>query len=202
MNTEFVSQSDNDAVLMQSLFIHLARVITEYDGHAMRRLQLRRDQAQRLSTMTTADLIELGTLGGHCIDIRINQTALDEVLRLIDRHRGQRDLINRCLLKDAPRSMMSYFFGLTGKRYTRFRQALCVPVRCGRHAGADEKANEQIFRLYTERGRSFTPETLLYIAEHLDLPLRTVWDAVNNLHKDQKASNSPAPGITRFPQPA
>ena len=181
MTSKHVENNDSDAALMQQFFIYLARVIIEYDGHKMRRLRIRPDQSLRISRMTTADLMLLGTLGGHCIDFSINEKALDEVLRQLDRKKGYRELIDRCIRVDAPKAMMNYFFGMSGRTYTRTRQALNVPIRAGRHREPDEQLANRIFRLYAERGRQFNAETLLHIAEELDVRLRIVWDEINDI---------------------
>ena len=77
--------------------------------------------------------------------------------------------------------MMNYFFGMSGRTYTRTRQALNVPSRAGRHREPDEQLANRIFRLYAERGRQFNAETLLHIAEELDVGLRIVWDEINDI---------------------
>ena len=196
MTAKYVEHSDSDAVLMQQFFIYLARVINEYDGHKMRRLRIRPDQSQRIGRMTTADLLLLGMLGGHCIDFTINERALDEVFEQLDRKKGHRDLIDRCIRMDASKAMMAYFFGMSGRVYTRSRQALNVPARAGRHPEPDEELAARIYRLYTERGRQFNAETLLHIAESLGTSLRIVWDEINDIQLNEERQRNSLQAVT------
>lgn len=197
MNSRQFDHSDNDALLMQQFFLYLARLLNEHDGNRMRRLHIRPDQSRRISMMTTADLLLLGNLGGHCIDFEIDEVALDEVLRQLDEKKGQRELINRCIQCDAPKAMMNYFFGMSGRTYSKTRQALNVPARAGRHRVLDEQTSNRIYRLYCERGRQFLPETLLYIAEALETPLRLIWDEINEIELQQHPKDpKPAPTMT------
>ncbi len=199
MTSQFGERTNNDAALMQQFFIYLARVINEYDGNKMRRLHIRLDQSQQLSRMTTADLMLLSTMGGHCIDFSVNEAALDEVLQQIERKKGHRDLIDRCIFMDAPKAMMNYFFGMSGRAYTRTRQALNVPARAGRHREADEQLAARIFHLYSERGRQFNAENLLYMAESLDTSLRMIWDEINDL---QRRDSRQSPALAVAPRAA
>ncbi len=191
MTSNYAGNSDSDAVLMQQFFIYLARVINEYDGHKMRRLRIRPDQSLRISRMTTTDLLLLGTLGGHCIDFTINEEALDEVFRQLDRKKGYRELIERCIRTDAPKAMMNYFFGMSSRAYTRTRQALNVPIKAGRHREPDEQLANRVFRLYAESGRQFNAATLLRIAEALDVSLRIVWDEINDIQLTEQGRTNP-----------
>lgn len=54
----------------------------------------------------------------------------------------------------------------------------------------------RLARLYAERGRQFNAETLLHIAEALDVSLRIVWDEINALELRAHRQAKPVRTIT------
>ena len=179
-DTEMAERADSNKEkhirLTQSVFTYVADCVKDRDEQAIRQLNLRPDQTDRISKMTATDFLRLGDLGKQCITLDIDPVALDEVFRRIEAQRRRTELIERCLHRDAPRAMMQTFFGLARHRYSALRVALSIHAAPGRPARQPEAIEVRVYETWELRRRAWNAETLLDIAETLDVPLRVVWD--------------------------
>ena len=182
------SENPKQVRLTQSVFTYVADCLKDRDEQAIRRLRLRPDQMDRLSKMTATDFLRLGELGKECITLDINPEALDEVFRCIEAQRRRMELVERCLRRDAPRAMMKMFFGLARHRYTALRTALSINAAPGRPARQPETIEVRLYEAWKVHRLAWTAETLLDIAETLDVPLRVVWDQLRRF-RTQASSN-------------
>lgn len=161
--------------LAQSVFVYLLDCLNDRDGRAMRRFELRPDQIARLRELAAIDVMRLGEFGENVLHVAIDEKALDEALMTVTLERRRRALIERCLRRDAPRAMMSAFFGLSRQRYAAARVDLGLRPTPGRLSRPAEGAEHRVYEAWMSAGRGWTPEILLRIAETLDLSLRVVW---------------------------
>jgi Protein of unknown function (DUF2857) len=182
------SETPKQVRLTQSVFTYVADCLKDRDEQAIRRLRLRPDQMDRLSKMTATDFLRLGELGKECITLDINPEALDEVFRCVEAQRRRMELVERCLRRDAPRAMMKMFFGLARHRYTALRTALSINAAPGRPARQPETIEVRLYDAWRVHRLAWTAETLLDIAETLDVPLRVVWDQLRRF-RTQASSN-------------
>ena len=187
------SENPKQVRLTQSVFTYVADCLKDRDERAIRGLRLRPDQMDRLSKMTATDFLRLGELGNECITLDINPDALDEVFRCIEAQRRRMELVERCLRRDAPRAMMKMFFGLARHRYTALRTALSIHAAPGRPARQPETIELRLYEAWKVHRHAWTAETLLDIAETLDVPLRIVWDGLRQF-STQASSNGDATG--------
>lgn len=173
-----LAHSENEIRLMQSIFTYVASCLNDQDREASRRLRLRPDQMERISQMTTADFLRLSELAKGCVEVDVDPKALDDVFRRIDERRHREALINQCMRADAPREMMSAFFGLSRHRYAHLRALHDVPASVGRCPRPSPETERRIYERWQTRRQCWSAQTLLEIAEQLDVSLRTVWDQV------------------------
>jgi hypothetical protein len=161
--------------LVQAVFTHIASYLEHLDQRAVQGLQLTSDQALRIAKMPARDFIKLGEFGEECVSTQIDSGALDDLFARIDKELARESLIERCILRDAPRAMMQEFFGLSRHRYTKLRAGFNLPKAAGRWAEATEAEARSIYDSWQALARSRSASTFLHIADALDLSLRTVW---------------------------
>lgn len=176
-----LAHSENEVRLMQSIFTYVASCLKDQDREASRRLRLRPDQMERISQMTTADFLRLSELAKGCVEVDVDPKALDDVFRRIDERRHREALINRCMRADAPREMMSAFFGLSRHRYARLRALHGVPASVGRCPRPTPEIEGRIYDHWKACRQCWCAQTLLEIAEQLDVSLRAVWDQMKQV---------------------
>lgn len=124
--------------------------------------------------MSAADLLRLSDVGRQCVTFAINPRALDEALALVDQRRRRDELIERRIRQDAPRAMMSTFFGLSQRRYAALRAVHDMPATAGRCPRPSPDIEHAIYQRWIAARKSWTPITLVEIAESLGIPLRIV----------------------------
>jgi ribosomal protein S14 len=162
--------------LLQSVFMFIATCIRNRANRTVNGLDLRADQTERIARLTATDLVTVGELAGRCVTFDIDPEALDNVFRALDDRRHRDELIERCIRRGASRGMMQAFFGLSRHRYSRARAILGLPRTRGRVPCPTEALEERIYALWTASGGRWSPESLLNLADTLDISLRTVWD--------------------------
>jgi hypothetical protein len=183
-----LAHNENEVRLMQSIFTYVASCLKDQDKDAARRLRLRPDQIERISQMTTADFLRLSELAKGCVEVDVDSKALDDVFRRMDERRHRESLIDRCMRADAPREMMTAFFGLSRHRYARLRALHDVPASVGRCPRPTPEIERRIYEHWQACRQCWSAQTLLEIADQLDVSLRTVWHQV----KQAKAAKGTA----------
>lgn len=168
------------ARLRQHVFLYLAGCIRARQNRALRALSIRPDQVRRIAELRTSELLELGETSGPSILFDIDPDVLDRVFVSLKAKKARERLIERCLRRDAPRAMMQRCFGISRQRYARIKRELDIAERRGRSRLPSETTRDEIHRLWDESKIPRTAATLLSIAEHLEISLRTVWGQLAN----------------------
>ena len=176
MVAKTIGTDQKEVLLMQSFFVYVSRCLQELDSQAIRRLGLRHDQIQRISKMTTQELMHLGSMGGHCLSIKVDASCLDDVLSVLDTRLDHQALVEDCIRHDAPRVMMECFFGLSSRQYTKLRELCGMPPHAGRHKQATPEQASDIFDLWDSHQHGYSARVMLLMAVRLELSLRIVWD--------------------------
>jgi hypothetical protein len=176
MNARLSYEALREVRLMQSVFTYVADCLKDRDERATRRLQLRPDQLERISRMTSTEFLRLGELASECVELAIDPQALDQVFRSIDQQRKRESLIEACIRRGAPRAMMTYFFGLSRHRYARLRRIHGLRAAVGRARNPAPTVERELYERWSARERPWSAQALLEIADELDLSLRVVWD--------------------------
>ena len=133
--------------------------------------------------MTAAEVLRLGELGRQCVTFDIDPEGLDEVFGIIDRQQYREELIERCILRDAPRALMKAFFGLSRHRYSKLRPMLGMPAAVGRYQRPAAAVERQIYERWIACGKSWSAQSLLKIADETDVSLRAVWDKLGKFKR-------------------
>lgn len=158
---------------------------------------LRRDQLQRLSSMSIGDLTEAMVSDDGVIQLRVDPDRLEALISTVERRRARNEVMTRCIQLGAPAAMMEKLFGLKDKEYRRRQVMNGVRNPVGRPPVASVDTAEAIYRAWEEQGERVSASALVQVAEQTGLPLHTIW---RELSTHPRFSQQPTDGaIARDP---
>lgn len=182
MSERTASHESRIARLVQAVFLYISDCIRERDHESVRGLRLSIEQIDKIGRLTATDLVRLGNVG-NLVHLRLDQRALDQALKSIDEERQREELVEHCMRRDAPRAMMKAFFGLSRNEYAKLRSLYGLPASPGRIAHASEPIERRIYREWLANSAAWSPQSLVVIADTLDVSLRLVWNEVDRMRR-------------------
>ena len=178
-------ETDHQSTLLtHAMLSSLAGMLPTMDPRRVRSMGISPGQAQRIATLTTADLMRLAARGAPYLRFRVDSDLLDRAIAEIDEEADERALILDFVRHGASRDMMAELFDVSHRQYARLRQSLGLPSNVGRPKECSPDDAERILTSWENRSMARDPNTLLSIARDLDLDLRTVWDEIAHYPDD------------------
>ncbi len=169
-------EHSRDVRLTQSVLTYVADCLKDRDHAAIRRLNLRPNQIERLRRLSAMELLHLGEIALECLEVAIKPEMLDEFLRRLEERQRQEAVIAECLTRGAPRAMMTTFFGLSREKYVQLRAALGIRAGAGRAPTPPAAVERDLYERWIRLGACWSAPTLVTIAVETDVSLRVIWD--------------------------
>ena len=110
----------NESSVALQIIFQIQRYSLDDDAASLGDIGIDAVVAARIAKMDAKDLRIL--CNGSFLNISVDGCKLDNLIAYVDREKQQSDLVDRLILKDAPRKMMMQFFGLTGSEYVNLRR--------------------------------------------------------------------------------
>ena len=109
----------------------------------------------------------------------------------IEARQRQETLIGECLMRGAPRAMMTAFFGLSREKYVQLRAAHGIRAGAGRAPTPPPSVEREIYERWIELGSRWSAPTLLQIAVNTEVSLRVIWDQLRRFKARRVAQDTP-----------
>ncbi|MGI9449086.1 MAG: STY4526/YPO1902 family pathogenicity island replication protein [Geminicoccaceae bacterium] len=183
------------ALLTHAMLSSLAGALPIMDPRRVRSMGINAQQARRIATLTTSDMMRLAMRGAPYLRFQFDPDLLDLAIAEIDEEAGEQRLILDFVAHGASRDMMVEFFNVSHRHYARLRQSLGLPSNVGRPKECLPDDAERILTSWENRDMASDPKTLLSIAQDLDLDLRTVWDEIAGYLDDRTRSGISDPRL-------
>jgi len=110
----------NESSVALQIIFQIQRYSLDDDAESLGDIGIDAVVAARIAKMDAKDLRIL--CNGSFLNISVDGSKLDNLIAYVDREKQQSNLVDRLILKDAPRKMMMQFFGLTGSEYVNLRK--------------------------------------------------------------------------------
>lgn len=170
-----------EADLVTAVLLYAIRCLAEGDQHALRAMRFGPKEIETLRELNLADLYRVGSLQGHCLDIRLDKNVFWPMIANLRATREAEDLQRDLIQADAPLEMMRSLFGVGSREYTRLRRMFALEPAIGRPPEPDEETSHNLWRALSEHLKSDSDE-LLDPKEFLDVhktsgaSMRAIWN--------------------------
>ena len=169
-----------EAQLTSAVIMYALRSLQDGDLAALRGMNFGPAEVQALRELNMGDLCHLQSLRAHCLDIALNRDVYWPILAQLKQRRESEELQHALISADAPLEMMSTFFGISGREYSKLRHTLLVNGTTGRPPEPNDEEIEKIWASWRLR-ESQQEDGLLPPAEYLNIhketgvPMRSIW---------------------------
>ncbi|MEQ1638937.1 MAG: STY4526/YPO1902 family pathogenicity island replication protein [Methylococcales bacterium] len=173
-----------------NLLILITRMVAQSDYHAINQLGIRKDQIEKLQSLTTQQLQQMALITqSRFVSIAFDSAALDAAIVLGNQRVAVQNTILALLDGGASNAIMRKLFGVTLNEISEMRRFIELPKLDGRPLTPTENQVQALWQVWQEPDfpkTSAIAKQLLYLYDKTGVRINIIWPLLQEWLKDRR----------------